>query len=104
MARARTKARTRRRAKFTLPVAVIAGFLPGVSSALTALQTYGFNGLSVQVSRDYLGYDPQSKGWYPRLMWGGTAPLAIGLIVHKVASMLGVNRALGRAGIPFIRI
>jgi len=34
-------------------------------------------------------------------VWG---PVLVGVIIHKGASYLGVNRALGAAGVPFIRI
>lgn len=98
------KRKTRRKKGFTLPIAVLAGFVPGVANAFDAMQTYGVKGMGVQVSRDYLGFDPQTNKWYPGLMWGGTFPLILGIVVHKVASVFGVNRALGRANIPFIRI
>ena len=101
---ARTRSKHRRKAGFTLPVAVVAGFLPGISTSLDYFNRYGFQGLSTQLGRVYLGYDSQTSRWIPSLMWQGTGPLAIGLIVHKVASMLGVNRALASARIPFIRI
>lgn len=101
---ARAKAKRRKRRGFTLPVAVVAGFLPGATNAWSALQSYGANGMATQLSRDYLGYDPKSQKWYSQLMWGGAWPLLIGLVVHKGASMLGVNRALANAGIPILRI
>ncbi|GAH90812.1 unnamed protein product [marine sediment metagenome] len=34
----------------------------------------------------------------------GAYPLLGGILIHNVANKLGVNRALARAGIPFIRI
>jgi hypothetical protein len=56
------------------------------------------------MARRYIGFDNVSNKFYPNLMWGGTFPLILGLIVHKVASIAGVNRALATAGIPFVRI
>jgi len=34
----------------------------------------------------------------------GLMPLAVGVLVHKVAGRLGINRAIASTGIPFIRI
>lgn len=100
---AKKRATHKRRQKFTLSIGIVAGLMPGLSNAFSALNHYGFNGMGVQVSRDFLGYDPQSKRWLPSLMMGGLGPLAIGMIVHKAASILGVNRMLARV-IPILRI
>jgi len=85
-------------------VAVIAGFLPGAGASISDFQQYGLKGATTMISRRYIGFDPQSGIFKPSLMWGGTFPLVLGLIVHKVAGMMGVNRALANAGIPFLRI
>jgi len=94
----------RARRKFTIPVAVVAGFLPGATASIADFQTYGMKGATTMISRRYIGFDPQSGKFAPSLMWGGTFPLILGLIVHKVAGIMGVNRALSNAGIPFVRI
>lgn len=101
---AKSKSKRRSRKKFTLPVAVIAGFLPGVGASISDFQTYGMKGATTMMSRRYIGFDPQSNTFRPGMMWGGTFPLLLGLIVHKVAVIMGVNRALASAGIPFVRV
>jgi hypothetical protein len=51
------------------------------------------------------GYDPTDGkikfGYAIQKLYG---PLAIGFAAHTIASKLGVNRMLARAGVPFIRI
>lgn len=101
---ARKKSKRRAHKKFTVPVAVLAGFLPGATATISDFQQYGMQGAGVMISRRYIGYDPQTNRFIPNMMWGGTFPLILGLIVHKAASMLGVNRALANAGIPVVRV
>ena len=98
------KKKHRKRAGFTLSVSLMAGLLPGVSNAWTALNTGGIRGLGVQVSRDYLGYDPVSQRFYAPLMMGGTGPLLIGVLGHWVAAKFGINRMLANAKIPVLRL
>lgn len=100
----RKKNKTKRRNNMTFPVAVIAGFIPGITRSLVHLQAGGFTGLANEMSRIYLGYDMPTGKWQPYLMWYGFAPIVLGLIVHRVASMIGVNRALARARIPLFRV
>jgi len=85
--------------KMTLPIAVIApvaavGYFLGKELAagqvgLVLKQTTGFeNGKFSGVS--------DIAGTY--------GPILLGVGVHKAASRIGVNRAMGAAKIPFIRI
>lgn len=101
---ARTKKKHRRRGGFKVSIAIVAGLLPGVSRLLYHTQAGGIQGLSTEAARIYTGYDPASGRWIPSLMWYGFLPLTLGVVIHKVASKLGINRALGQAGIPFIRV
>lgn len=100
----RARGKRRRNNGVKLPIAVVAGFIPGVARTLTSFQTGGWQGATQTMGQVYLGYDWLLGKWNPSTMWYGTAPLVLGLIVHKMASMLGINRALGQARIPFIRI
>jgi len=34
----------------------------------------------------------------------GLKALIGGFLIHKVASVIGLNRALGRAGVPYLRV
>lgn len=52
----------------------------------------------------YTGFSPRLMSWkFDRLMIG-LFPLLGGLFAHKVASKLGINRALANAGVPLIRM
>lgn len=104
IARAKAGGRKRRRhsrPKFTLPVAVVAGFVPlavgtwNRRSSATAMSQY--------LSGALTGYVP-GQGWNPALLKDGALPIILGIMAHKVAGRLGLNRAIARAGVPFIRI
>ena len=101
---AKSKKKHRAKRKFTLPVAVVAGFMPGAVASINDFQAYGMKGAGTMIARRYIGFDPQTNRFVPNLMWGGTFPLILGIVVHKVAGILGVNRALASAGIPFVRV
>ena len=96
--------RSRRRGGFKLPIAIVAGFLPGITRTVTITQQQGFQAGSYEAARIYTGYDPSSGSWNAGYMWFGLFPMFIGFLIHKGASALGLNRALGRARIPLIRI
>jgi hypothetical protein len=63
--------------------------------------SWGWNNAMGDVMRNYIGYDPR---WghitFPR----STGVILLGLIAHKVASWLGVNKMLGRAPRPLNKI
>lgn len=94
--------RTRSAPKMTIPLAVVAGFVP------TAVGVWNRRS-SGQAVADYLqqgftGITPGTGQFAFSNLKVGLLPIAAGFMVHKVASMLGVNRAIARARIPFIRI
>jgi hypothetical protein len=102
----------RRKKQFTLPLAVIGGMAP------LALETYkhgrdnGWAGAG-DTGADYFvrsltGYSPNRQGYggsfNARNMIHGTLPIGLGILIHKLANSMGVNRLLARSGIPIIRI
>jgi len=97
----------RRRSKgFTLPLAAIAGFSPLAWHMVDNIKAFGLpKGVAGSLSLGLVGYDLGTKKFdffaAMRLGWG---PILAGILVHKVASRLGVNRLLGRAGVPIIRV
>ncbi len=97
--------KSRRRGGFTLPLAIVAGFAPLGIHVVEGFQVGGpVMGLKYATA-DLTGYNPVSGEWE----WGymkkyGWGPIFAGLIAHKVASWLGVNRALGRARVPWLRV
>lgn len=99
------KSKTRRKKRgFTLPLAVAAPIAyVGYNTALYAMNQ------SPEVALDKLGYwmtgySVKSADFNWNRMKGGSFPILGGIVVHKIASMLGVNRAIAQAGIPIIRI
>jgi len=96
--------RGHRRPGMTLPVAVVAGFAPGLMVTFRDFQQYGLGGAVNTLSRAYIGYDPGAQKFDFGAMRYGTLPLLAGIMVHKFAGRLGINRAIARTGIPFIRI
>jgi len=93
----------RRRTQPTLPVAALAGFAPLLAYTISRAKSGGVEGAMSGICAATTGWDTTSASWQPKLMWHGTFPVMIGIGVHRLASMFGVNRALARAGIPLLR-
>lgn len=90
--------------KMTIPLAIVGGIVPGLAYTWQGWQSSGFTGAMNNLSGAYTGYNPTTHTWSINTMRWGTFPLLGGIFVHKIASALGVNKAIARAGIPFIRI
>lgn len=101
---AKARAKHRKAAGMTIPVAVLAGFAPLGVAAMDGYKYNGWTGVAKRVSLGLTGYNTEDKKWYPGEMVKVTAPIIAGILVHKFAGKLGINRALGQAGVPFIRI
>lgn len=100
------KKATRRGGKgFTLPVALLAGLAPALGQEISAYKSGGFGGVLQWTSLLTTGYDPADNQWKPGVaMQYFYGPLAVGYVAHKLASRLGINRALGQAGVPIFRL
>jgi len=98
------KKKHRRKARQTLPLAVVAGFVPPARIIYAESQANGIEGGAVAASRIFLGYDSSSARWDFQQLQYGFGPILVGFAIHKVAQMVGINRALASAKIPFIRI
>ena len=100
MAKSRKKG-YRRRKRYTIPLAVVGGMISvGVGvwdrrSSGTAMANY--------LQQGFTGITP-GGGFNMGNFRLGLFPVMGGFIVHTLASKMGVNRALGRAGLPVIRI
>lgn len=100
---ARRKNGKRNGKKFTIPVAVAAGFVPGLWRVWS--HRHNLSTITNEAGRVYLGYDSYTGAWDLGLMRFGTMPIILGFLVHwLVGNKLGVNRMLARAGIPVIRL
>ena len=91
----------RRRKQFTVPLAVIGGLAPPVLGVwsrrndlneMSGFLRAGFTGVGNDGNFNFLNFKY------------GLIPVATGFLVHAVASKIGLNRALSRAGIPFLRV
>jgi len=102
MARRKRKGR---RGGITLPLAAVAGFMPLVGNTVTNVQAMGA-GEGLKASAKYVvPWDASTGRFTTSSLGGGLFPIIAGFLVHKVVgSMLGVNRALARARVPFVRL
>lgn len=100
----RRKARRHHRAGMTVPVAVLAGFGPLLMAGMEGYQYNGFSGVTKRLTLGLTGYNTEDHKWYPGEVLKVAAPIVGGILVHKLAGRLGINRALGRAGVPFLRV
>jgi len=96
--------RSRGRGGFTLPMAVLAGFGPMAADVIHGYQTGGIASASNDLLANVTGYDARSKTWSFELLARGLGPVVAGIMVHKLAGRLGINRALSKAGVPFLRV
>jgi len=94
-----------RKAKgMTLPLAVVGGLLPGATAVITTGTKTGWEAAGRTAGFIYTGYDYTTGKWSIDNMRLGLMPLVVGVLVHKVASRLGINRAIASTGLPFVRI
>ncbi|GAH95283.1 unnamed protein product [marine sediment metagenome] len=96
--------RRRKKNSFTLPLGIVVPMAHIGLHNLEIIKQFGFKTGMEQLMR-WFGADIRKKEIFSteHLQWG-LYPFAIGVGVHYAARRLGVNRALSRAGIPFIRI
>lgn len=99
--------RARRRAQgFTIPLAALAGLAVGLAAPVEQVVKYGrFQEAGKHLVYNYTGYSMWSGKFRTEGLMRGLAPLALGMVVHKViGGRLGVNRMLAQARMPFVRI
>ena len=97
--------------KMTIPLAAVGGALagviitpPGASTNPLDLLMKGKWDLGLKhMLWNYTGYNPYNDTWNIMDARGLHVALA-GILAHKVASLLGINRVLGRSRVPLIRI
>ena len=97
----RSFSRTRSKPKMTIPLAVVAGFVPTVVGVWNRRSSG--NAISEYLQSSFTGIGSDGKFRFESLK-AGMLPIVAGFAVHKIAGMLGVNRAIARARIPLIRI
>jgi len=110
----RFKKRSFRKKKMTVPMLTVAGFIPGFANMHRAYtnkihdsNASGFKNLSIEAGRIYLAFDSRvgaDPKWSWQWLWEGSIPIILGAVGSKIASRLGINAKLARAGIPLIRV
>jgi len=91
--------------KMTLPLAVIAGFAVPVTHSINAYKGGGgVSGAFNQLSMDMTGVSAIDNTFQFTRLKSGLLPVVAGIMVHKAAGYLGINRALAQCGIPLVRI
>ena len=98
------RTRTHRKKQFTLPLAVVAGFVPMGLALYGVQREMGTRAMLSTIPMKLIGYNPNLGKWDFGGMKCGTVSILGGFAVHAIASKLGLNRVLARSGIPFIRI
>jgi hypothetical protein len=85
-------------------LAVVAGFIPLASDIAVQVKAGDFRQAGMVAVHNTIGYNGWSKGWDMAGMKTGLFPILAGIMVHKLAGALGVNRMLAAAGIPYLRV
>jgi hypothetical protein len=96
-----------RKKSFTIPVAIVAGFMPAVMDVKNNVNNFGgWGGSAIHTLAGLTGYDTVSKKYagLSQMQAAGLYPIIAGFAIHWGASKLGINRMLARSRIPFIRI
>lgn len=122
----RNRSHAHHRVKATIPLAIVAGFLPGVTHAIsngqrngwitsdsgsiyyaanTGVSTFLSDFLGVQTPDAQLMYGAGQPGWWSaRSLGQGLYPALLGFAAHWGANKIGLNRMLSRMKVPLIRI
>ena len=104
---AKKKAR-RRNKRFTIPIGLVAPLAAvGLDAYKDASQFSGGFYAPRFVDRlmyGMTGYSYLANDWKLWRLQYGLLPIGVGFMAHKLASKIGINRALASAGVPWIRI
>jgi hypothetical protein len=93
------------RRKKTVPLAAVLGIAaPIMNEVLWHWRQGEIDAIPKEIARILTGYDMQTGKWDFGSLLQFWLPAGAGFAMHKVASMLGINRMLARAGIPYLRI
>jgi hypothetical protein len=107
LARAKHAGRPRKK-HFTIPLAVVGGFLPFASWTYGTIRADGhWNGFSTWAKYAPKRFIPinESGKFDASKLSVGILPILLGFAVHRwVGGKMGVNRMMARAGIPLIRL
>lgn len=100
----------RRRLPQTVPVATVLGLVPGFlfpfgKSHFDRAQQGDWQGIADSTLAAYTGFSFVQGNWDANRLAQGFLPAAVGSLVSLVlGKMLGINRRLARARIPYFRL
>ena len=107
------KNKNSKKRKFTIPGALVAGVALGFvikpasnwDSPYEAAKRGAYDVAIKNYATNMIGYrDDTGAIFDTKIGMKGLKALIGGFVIHKVASVIGLNRALGRAGVPYLRI
>jgi len=97
----------RRKSRFSIPIAVVAGFFPLASDVyyLGLKQEKPLQATANILQHNLIGFNPWNAGkWDAQGFQHGLYPILMGFVLHILAGKLGLNRLLARSGIPLLRV
>ena len=96
----------RSRRSFTLPVAPILGIvaMSNANGAWDNVKSGDLAGAVEKWTKALTGYSPSSGDFDINRLNAGFTPIVVGFLVHWIAGKIGINRALGRAKVPVVRV
>lgn len=88
----------------TIPLAIAAPLVSVGADYANSVKSQGFAQASRFLNEKMTGFDISTGQFHFSSMKYGALPVVVGGLVHKMASKVGINRAIAGAGIPWIRI
>jgi len=107
------KNKNSKKRKFTIPGALVAGVALGFvikpasnwDSPYEAAKRGAYDTAIKNYATNMIGYRADTGAIFDTTIGlKGLKALIGGFLIHKVASVIGLNRALGRAGVPYLRV
>ena len=99
-----TRRKIHHKKRMTIPLAVVAGFLPLGLDVFNQLKAGEWEQASNVLQHNLIGVNPWSGKWDTQGFNHGLYPIVGGFAVHWMANKIGLNRMIARTGIPLIRI
>jgi len=96
-----SRGKAKRHSRMKPSLAIMAGFLPTAVYAYKGFRDVGVEEGATRITSRLTGYSFTTQKWLASEVFKGWMPVLGGVIAHKAASRLGINRALRAAGLPF---
>ena len=93
-----------RHKKFTLPIAPIAGIAYALTPPLLNIVNGQFEAGVDSMLWRFTGFSRTTGKFELAGLMQGFLPIAAGMIAHKAAGILGINRMLASSGVPIVRV